>query len=125
IPPSNMNHRVAFPFLVLPDEAVHFKGWMIGDPGQPLQEASDILEDWDYARDLQVLTSVVIDWSIASAALNLPVEDIQLNVSLIAGTGAGALPRKQQRLFQKVMQANSGSLEVSTILPGRNLSGRL
>ena len=58
-----MNSRVAFPFLVLPSDSIRFDGWMIGDPGQPLHPAGSILENWDYARDLEVYALVAIDWS--------------------------------------------------------------
>lgn len=120
-----MNSRVAFPFLVLPDEAIRFDGWMIGDPGQPLHAAGNVLENWDYARDLEVGTLVSIDWTVASEALQLPVERLKLKLSLIAGTGTGTLPRRQERLCEMVVDRASGESHVSGIVSGRNLSGRL
>lgn len=120
-----MNSRVAFPFLVLPDEAVQFDGWMIGDPGQPLHPADGLLENWDYARDLEVGTSVTIDWTAASEALQIPVDRLRFKLSLIAGTGAGNLPRRQDRLFEVVVDHASGASQLSGIVSGRELSGRL
>jgi hypothetical protein len=120
-----MNRRAAFPFSVIPDDAIYFAGWIIGDPGQPLVEATDILDRWDYARDLQVLTTVDIDWVAVARTLNLAIDDLRLNISLIVGTGSGRLPRNQERLFRKVIQSGTGPFEVSSIISGSRLSGRL
>lgn len=120
-----MNSRVAFPFLVLSDDSVGFGGWMIGDPGQPLHSAGSILENWDYARDLEVRALVAIDWAVASEALQLPRDKLKLKLSLIAGTGAGNLPRRQERLRDIVVDHSSGECHLSGVVSGQNLSGRL
>lgn len=120
-----MNSRVAFPFLVLPDEAVSFDGWMIGDPGEPLHPADSILEHWDYARDLEICALVAIDWQATSEALQLPAEAIRLRLSLIAGTGAGNMPRRQDRLSEIVIDHTARKIQLSGLVSGRNLSGRL
>jgi hypothetical protein len=120
-----MSRRVAFPFLTLPDEVIRFSGWMIGDPGQPLQVAGDLLEDWDYARDLEVASTLEIDWASAAEALAFSLQDIRLNVALVVGTGAGQLPRRQYRHFQRVLDASEAALNITTTVPGRCLSGRL
>ena len=93
-----MNPRIAFPFLVIPHDAIRPEGWLIGDPGTPLHRATDVLENWDYARDLEVANSVSIDWAAAAGALQLPEDKLRLKFSLIVGTGAGTLPRRQDRL---------------------------
>lgn len=120
-----MNSRVAFPFLCLSDDAVRFEGWMIGDPGQALHPADSILENWDYARDLEIAASLTIDWGAASGELQLPAEQLKLRLSLIAGTGTGNLPRRQERLREIVVDHSSGETHLSGIVSGRNLSGRL
>lgn len=120
-----MNPRVAFPFLTLPDEAVNLDGWMIGDPDQPLNTAGDILQNWDYARDLEVGVGISIDWNLASQALQLLPEELQLKLVLIVGTGAGTLPRRQDRLRQLVVNRVSPSCRLSGVVPGQSLSGRL
>lgn len=120
-----MSRRIAFPFLTLPDEIVQFGGWMIGDPGQPLLEASDTLEHWDYARDLQVFTTLDIDWNRVAAALEFPIDEILLDVSLVAGTGSGTLPRKQLRVFDYQVKADSGAIQISPVIQGNYLSARL
>lgn len=120
-----MNTRIAFPFLVLPDEAVRVDRWMIGDPGEPLNGVADILENWDYARDLEVDSIVLIDWDLCAEALQLPSDQLQLKVALLAGTGAGNLPRRQNRLYEKVVDATTSEVRLVSVIPGKTLSGRL
>lgn len=120
-----MNPRIAFPFLVLPDDVIRLDGWMIGDPGAPLQSAADVLEHWDYARDLEVANSVSIDWTAAAEALQLPKSELRLKVSLIVGTGVGTLPRMQDRLREDIVDHSTDNVAVSGAVPGRMLSGRL
>lgn len=120
-----MNTRIAFPFLVLSDEAIRFEGWMIGDPGAPLHPAGDVLEHWDYARDLEVYGSVLIDWVAAAEALKLPGNALRLKVSLIVGTGTGTLPRRQDRVHEVIVDRTSDSVQMSGTVRGDRLSGRL
>lgn len=120
-----MNSRVAFPFLVLPESAVDFKGWMIGDPGQPLQPAGDILENWDYARDLEASAHISLDWPMVAGALQLPASELRLKVVLVVGTGTGRFPRRQDRLRELILDAGTPVAKLSSIIPGHSLSGRL
>ena len=120
-----MNVRVAFPFLVLPDEAVRVDGWMVGDSGQPLQPAYGVLENWDYARDLEVASSLSIDWTAAADGLQIPRDQLRLRISLVAGTGSGTLPRRQDRLHERIVDFRTDNLLMSCAVPGRSLSGRL
>ena len=120
-----MNTRVAFPFLVLPDEAVQIERWMIGDPGEPLKDVANILENWDYARDLEVDSVVSIDWELCAEALQFPIDQLQLRVALIAGTGTGNLPRRQNRLCEKVIDPTSLEVRLTSVITGHTLSGRL
>lgn len=120
-----MNPRIAFPFLVLPDDAIQPGGWMIGDPGAPLYPADSVLESWDYARDLEVANPVTINWAATAEALQLPLGEIRLKISLIAGTGAGTLPRMQDRLHEVIVDRTTDSVLLSGIVLGRTLSGRL
>jgi hypothetical protein len=120
-----MRPKTAFPFLRLPDDALSFDGWLIGDPNQPLQPAKDLLESWDYARDLEVAATIKVDWMRASSALQIPATDLRLCAWLIAGTGAGQLPRRQDRLASAVLSHSSGATCLSGVVSGANLSGRL
>lgn len=120
-----MNTRIAFPFLVLSDDVIRSEGWMIGDPGTPLQPAAGVLENWDYARDLEVANAVSIDWAATAEALQLPEDELRLRVSLIVGTGAGTLPRRQDRLHEVIVDHTTNKVLVGGTLSGRTLSGRL
>lgn len=120
-----MNSRVAYPFLLLPDHAVLFGGWMIGDPGQPLSDAEEMLENWDYARDLEVRAELSIDWLQAADALKLPAEELRLKIVLLAGTGTGRLPRRQDRLKVETIGPENPTVSLASVVPGCNLSGRL
>jgi len=120
-----MNTRVAFPFLVLSDLAVRVDRWMIGDPGQPLQAATGILEHWDYARDLEVDSVISIDWKLAAETLQLSGDELRLKVVLSAGTGIGKLPRRQDRLREEMVDATVPEIRLTSVIPGRALSGRL
>jgi len=120
-----MRSGIAFPFLVLPDDAIRPESWMIGDPGHPLHAAGDILEHWDYARDLEVSTTVSIDMDIAAKALQLPRASLQLKLVLLVGTGVGNLPRRQDRLVDTILNADSSEAHISAIISGRTLSGRI
>lgn len=120
-----MNPRIAYPFLVLSEEAVAADSWMIGTPEEPLQPVQDVLEHWDYARDLEVAVSVDIDWDKASQALQLPPDQLRMKVSLLAGTGAGTLPRRLERLQVTDLDASTTHTDLSGVLSGHSLSGRL
>lgn len=119
-----MNKRIAFPFLTLPDSAVGFRGWMIGDPGEPLMPAPDILEAWDYERDLEVQARFEIGLDAVEAELGIPMNQFSLAVAFKIGTGAGTLPRKLMRSAVEMVDED-GKAEISTVLYGAELSGRL
>lgn len=120
-----MNRAVALPFLVLPDEVIRFGGWMIGDPGQPLQPVAPLLENWDYTRDLETRVTVSIDWPAAASALKLPLDRLRLEFSLVAGTGKGGLPRRQHRLSTRIVDQGSSEIQLVGVVRGSELSGRL
>ncbi|HEV7270175.1 hypothetical protein [Pseudoxanthomonas sp.] len=120
-----MNPRIAFPFLVIPKDSIRPEGWLIGDPGKPLHRATDVLENWDYARDLEVANSISIDWAAVAGALQLPEDKLRLKVSLIVGTGAGTLPRRQDRLHAVIVDHATDNFLMSGSVSGRTLSGRL
>lgn len=119
-----MNKRIAFPFLALSDRAVGFQGWMVGDPGEPLQPTPDILEAWDYERDLEIRTRFEIDLDAVETELGIPRKQIGLAIALNVGTGAGSLPRRLMRAAVELVDED-GKAEVSATLYGARLSGRL
>ncbi|MEB2315945.1 MAG: hypothetical protein OZ919_07625 [Xanthomonadaceae bacterium] len=120
-----MSRRIAYPFLVLPDDAVRSSGWLVGDPGEPLQPAGNVLEHWDYARDLEIANTLSLDWPAMAGALQLPEDELRIRISLVVGTGVGRLPRRQSRLQELVVDRTVGTVPVSGRVAGRGLSGRL
>lgn len=77
-----MNRRIAFPFNRLSDDTVGFKGWFIGDPGEPLLPAHDTLGGWDYERDLEVRTGFELDFRRVPEILGCPTGDLKLTAVL-------------------------------------------
>ncbi|MEL6243839.1 MAG: hypothetical protein AAFQ85_00640 [Pseudomonadota bacterium] len=120
-----MKRRTAFPFATLPDEVVSFRGWMIGDPGQPLLPATDTLENWDYERDLEISADVEIDLATSAEALGVEKGDLELLAVLRAGTGAGTLPRRLDLVATDRIDIESQSCSLTAVLPSHTLSGRL
>ena len=120
-----MNPRVAFPFLVLPNDAVRVDHLMIGDPGQPLQPVEDLLQHWDYARDLEVRAGLEIDFAAAADALEIPADRLELRLALVAGTGKGFMPRRVDTIAECVVNSEAGKTCLVGTVPGGRLSGRL
>src|SRR6056297_2406467 len=108
-----MTKRVAFPFLTIPDDMVEFGGWLIGDPGHPLHPAGDVLDGWDYERDLEVAARLRLDLGRVSHALQIPRADLRLVALLKAGTGAGTLPKRVDRLSSVPIGDDIGEVELS------------
>ncbi|WP_170438355.1 hypothetical protein [Ruegeria arenilitoris] len=120
-----MKRRTAFPFLTLPSEVVTFGGWMIGDPGQPLSPAQDILSAWDYERDIEVSATLEVDVAEAALSLQLDPDKLVLAAVFRTGTGAGSMPRHSQICATEMISASSSSATLSTRLDSTRLSGRL
>lgn len=117
--------RVAYPFLRIPEDAVEFSGWFIGDPGAPLLPASDVLADWDYARDLTVRANLKIDWPAASLALGFGDESWSAMAQLVIGTGQGHLPRQIRYATQQHLSNLSPTANLEFVLPASSLSAQL
>ncbi|MDU9041948.1 hypothetical protein NHG97_25020 [Pseudomonas corrugata] len=117
--------RIAPPFLTIPDELVNFTGWMIGSPNEPLSPASDILENWDYERDIQIQTNVSVNFIDAATCLGINATDLKLAVVLVAGTGSSSLPRRTDYLKTAILTLNNSEVALDTTIPGHTLSGQL
>lgn len=120
-----MSGRIAFPFLTLPDSAIDFAGWLIGNPDQPLMPAGDVLENWDYARDLEISTTLGLDLAVAADLLAVPSDQLRLAVVLKAGTGVGAMPRRVDVLSRQSVPIGESRVQLSSRLFSEALSGRL
>ena len=65
-----MTSAFALPFLSLPDEAVTLSRWMIAQAGQPFIPLRPMLEEWDYAADVELRGSILIDMQAAARMLS-------------------------------------------------------
>ncbi|MEP3428354.1 MAG: hypothetical protein ABJN98_06730 [Roseibium sp.] len=121
-----MSANFALPFLSLPDEAVTLGRWMIGPPGQQLFPMQTMLDDWDYATDIELRSTVSIDMRIASRVLDIPEEELKLAVVLKIGTGRGRFPRIVARANTHIVDSGTDrALDLFATIPGNTLSGRL
>lgn len=117
--------RTAFPFLVLPDEAVTFEGWYLGDKGMPLEPARDLLEDWDYARNLTLRASIRLDWQAAADALQVDADSLVIAAAFHVGTGQGRLPRRTSILAKGRFSKSQTHVVLEAELDGSQLSARI
>lgn len=117
--------RVAYPFNTLTDAAVGFDGWMIGDVDQPLLPATEVLDDWDYDRYLEVSVRFDFDFVEVARLLGIQAEDIFLTIVLKSGTGSGYLPRRLDRLCLSRVSCAESVTTLTAKIPGQRLSGRL
>lgn len=121
-----MTKAFALPFLSLPDEAVMSGGWIIGRVGGQLLPIKSMLDEWDYATDVELRGSVSIDMSIASEMLAIPKEELKLAVVLKIGTGRGRFPRLVERANCRILDSLTDQpISLQTTVPGNELSGRL
>ena len=120
-----MVRRTALPFLTIPDEAVRCDGFLIGDPGNPLQPADSVLDNWDYARDLRAGLDLQVDMEATANQLAIPLEELQLGIRLTAGTGSGNMPRSRITLQQTVLNRDSDDCSLRGDINSAFLSSRL
>lgn len=98
---------------------------MIGDPGEPLAPVHDVLEDWDYERDIEVAVQLNVDFRAAAQALGIVPEDLALAVVLKGGSGAGSMPRWIDTLDIREIDIHSATADMAAQISSRQLSGRL
>jgi hypothetical protein len=121
-----MTATFALPFLSLSDEAVTLGRWIIGQTGSHLLPMKPILDEWDYAADVEVRGSISIDMTVAAKMLAIPEEELKLAVVLKIGTGRGRFPRIVERVSSQLFDAATDQpMELHAIVPGNTLSGRL
>jgi hypothetical protein len=121
-----MSATFALPFLSLPDEAVTVERWMIGQTGGALLPMKPIFNEWDYAADVELCSSISIDMSAAAEMLAIPEDELRLAVVLKVGTGRGRFPRIVEPVSSRLVDtATDQPMELQAIMPGNRLSGRL
>lgn len=121
-----MTATFALPFLSLPDEAVTLERWMIGQTGGLLLPLKPILDEWDYAADIELRGYISIDMSAGAEMLAIPREELELAVVLKIGTGRGRFPRIVERVRSRIVDMTTDQpIELHAVVPGNTLSGRL
>lgn len=118
-------NRIAFPFLVLPYEAIEFKGWFIGEPDGPLSLASDTLDNWDYEQDVSVRAELTFDFPFIAESLGFNASELTLAVILTVGTGIGSMPRRIDKMATSIITQKNTNVVLEALLDGKGLSGQL
>ena len=121
-----MTASFALPFLSLPDEAVTLGRWMIAPTGQPSLPVKSMLEEWDYASDIELRGSILVDMPAAARILSIPEDELKLAIVLKLVTGRGRFPRVVERVSSQVADsATDKPQDLHALVPGNTLSGRL
>lgn len=120
-----MRGNTAFPFITIPDELVEFSPWMAGTKDEPLHPAASILENWDYARDLEVRCGVTLSPEKIANQLQIPLDQLSLEIVMRAGTGKGRFPRRVWVLDRMVMSSGTEAIQMRGLLNSSKLSARL
>ncbi|WP_246053524.1 hypothetical protein [Paracoccus hibiscisoli] len=85
-----------------------------------------MIENWDYARDLQLRTSLTFDLRAAARSLQIDVGELKLAIIVKIGSGLGRFPRRMDRVLRiDVDNRRPAPRELKVILPGQSLGGRL
>jgi hypothetical protein len=118
--------QIAFPFLTIVDTALVTTEWAVSDGSEQVLDArKGWIEDWDYARDLVLERELSVDFDLAASQLQLPTEDLELELVLRIATGAGNLPRRVLIVQRHVLTRHSTDLALRVVVMGRRLSHRL
>jgi len=117
--------KIAFPFLVIPPELIETSDFMIGAPGEPLNAAEEIFEGWDYATPLEARLDVGVSFDEVAEALQIDPSNLQLKVSLKAGTGVGTFPRRIETIDEAFFDERIQRTTLGGNIASARLSGRL
>lgn len=120
-----MNSSVAFPFLLLPEDAISGIEWLVGPRGEPLVPTDWLLEGWDYDQDLDILVKFEFDAAKAAEALGLAPGKFDLAAILKVGTGAGAVPRRVWEIGRARLERDGQSITLGGWVRGSDLSARM
>ena len=121
-----MNPRIAFPFLVLPGEAVHADHLMIGSPGSRCSRQGICLSTGTMPRTWRCTPASEIDFAAAASALEIPADKLELRLLLCWRVPARAFCHAAQIPLQNApSMTETGKKRVVGTVPGHNLSGRL
>lgn len=98
-----MSQFIALPFLTLPDALVVQTPWEFESGTGQWRKLGEHIEDWDPSVRLCLRRTLAVDPETACKHLNLRNGDLKLDVSAVAGTGTGRLPRLRVAMDRKAL----------------------
>lgn len=120
-----MTRSVAFPFLTVPDSEISAEPWFIGVDDGELVPATEFVADWDYASKIVLVTNIEVSFAGASAALDIPQDNLELELLVEVGTGAGRFPRRILICERFPVSSLSSRVEVKLVPDSASLSSLL
>jgi len=118
-----MSRSIAFPFLVLPDEAIKCSGWRIAAGESEPRSCEATLEGWDYSTAIHAEIDIDLEWSAVTQCLCLNQSPFELTAVVWWSTGPGALPLRH--LGQRVSMKVGHSLNLGVKILGHQLSAKV
>lgn len=118
-----MSRAIAFPFLVLPDEAVQCSGWRIGVEEGELAPCGPTLEGWDYSTAVRAEVDIGFDAATVATCLGLEATPFGITAVVWWSTGLGAMPLRH--VGQRVALAPGAPMTLGIRVPGQGLSSRI
>lgn len=118
-----MSRAIAFPFLVLPDEAVQCSGWRIGVGESDLAPCGPTLEGWDYSTAVRAEVDIGFDGATVAKCLGLETTPFGITAVVWWSTGLGAMPLRH--VGQRVALAPGAPVTLGIRVPGQGLSSRI
>ncbi len=118
-----MKH-VAFPFLTLGEPEVNASPWRLIDQNGGTSELGDHVPGWDYARNLELNREIGLAKGTVGKALNLPEEDLDLELVVRLGTGPGSIPRRRRLIIRALIRPGE-PFPLGYTAVGHELSQRL
>ena len=117
-----MNRRIAFPFLVLSEDAIGATPWAVSLNDDEFKPMGEFLEGWDSASSIRIRRSLNLDFDRAVTDLQIPMEHLALSVAVHIGTGAGSLPRMVVDTHDYALDLTTREVRLEFAVPGDQLS---
>ncbi|MBJ6137487.1 hypothetical protein [Marinobacter litoralis] len=117
-----MTASVAFPFLTVPDSNVIAEPWFIRVDGGELAPAAEFVAGWDYACKIELTRNIEVSFEEAAEALGISPKNLELELLVEVGTGAGRYPRQMLTCARYPITASASRAEVKLIPDSSSLS---
>ncbi|WP_417536854.1 hypothetical protein [Methylophaga sp.] len=117
-----MTASVAYPFLTVSDSEVIAEPWFIRVDDGELAPAAEFIAGWDYACRIELTRNIEVSFEEAAAALGIPPKNLELELLVEVGTGAGRYPRQVLTCSRYPVTASASRVEVKLIPDSSRLS---